>query len=100
VPAPAPAPPRTLGAELARVDGARVALARGDARAALRQLDGYERAFPAHQLGLEVAMLRMEAHMQRGELARARELARRILASPVPPLHARRAREVLRSPPP
>jgi hypothetical protein len=90
-----PAPLRTLGAELARVDRARAALARGDALQALHELDGYERAFPARQLGLEASMLRMEAHLRRGDLTRARELARRILAAPVPPLHARRAREVL-----
>jgi hypothetical protein len=92
---PPPAPPRTLGAELARVDRARAALARGDALQALRELDGYERAFPTRQLGLEASMLRMEAHVQRGDRTRAREIARRILAVPVPPLHARRAREVL-----
>jgi hypothetical protein len=94
-PSSPPAPLRTLGAELARVDRARAALARGDALQALHELDGYERAFPARQLGLEASMLRMEAHLRRGDLIRARELARRILAAPVPPLHARRAREVL-----
>jgi hypothetical protein len=98
--APASAPTsrpalRTLGAELARLDRARAALVRGDARGALHELDGYERAFPARQLGLEASMLRMEAHLRRGELIRAREIARRILARPVPPPHARRAREVL-----
>ena len=90
-----PAIPRTLGAELARVDRARAALARGDASEALHELDGYERAFPARQLELEASMLRMEAYVQRGDLSRARDLAQRILTAPVSPLHARRAREVL-----
>jgi hypothetical protein len=93
--APIAAPSNHLSSELASVDRARAALARGDARQTLHELAGHERRYPNGQLELEVSMLRMEAHVQRGDLPAARDLARRILAQRVSPLHARRARQVL-----
>jgi hypothetical protein len=97
--APIAAPSNHLSSELASVDRARAALARGDARQTLHELAGHERRFPNGQLELEVSMLRMEAHVQRGDLPAARDLARRILAERVSPLHARRARQVLEGQP-
>jgi hypothetical protein len=97
--APIALPPSTLSSELASVDRARAALARGDARRTLHELAGHERRYPKGQLELEVCMLRMEAHVQRGDLPAARALAKRILAEHVSPLHARRARQVLEGQP-
>jgi hypothetical protein len=93
------APSRNLSSELASVDRARAALARGDARQTLHELAGHEGRYPKGQLVLEVSMLRMEAHVQRGDLPAAREIARRMLAERVSPLHARRARQVLEGQP-
>ncbi len=104
-PAPAAPPPAaatqapletsTLGAELASVDRARGALSNGSARQALRELATYEQTFPRRQLQLEVSVLRMEAYAALGDMARARELAARVLGAPVSPSHAARAREIL-----
>jgi hypothetical protein len=85
----------TLGFELREIDRARVALQRGDAAQALRELERYELDAPEQQLRLEVAMLRMDAHAALGDMTRARSLASEIVAQPVSPLHAARAREIL-----
>lgn len=90
----APAP-RTLSAELTRVDEARARLQRGDAAGTLSELAGYEAEFPRAQLGLEVTMLRMEASLAAGQPERARALARQLLARGASPAHTARARAVL-----
>jgi hypothetical protein len=89
--------PHALGLELGMLDRARAELQRGDAAQALRELQGYEHDAPEGQLRLEVTLLRMEAHAALGDMTRARALAAEIVARPVSPLHAARAREILNS---
>ena len=50
-----------LSEELGALDHARLALANGDARRALSELDGYDRRFPAGRLQLEAEVLRIDA---------------------------------------
>jgi hypothetical protein len=84
-----------LTSETLLVDAARAALQAGNARRVLELLSGYESRHPAHQLGPEVCVLRMEAHMQQGNEAAARQLARRVLKSTAAAPQLQRAREVL-----
>jgi outer membrane protein assembly factor BamD (BamD/ComL family) len=57
------------------IEGARAAIARGDARAGLKLLDGYERGFPQGQFYPEALALRVEALSNRGDFERAKALA-------------------------
>jgi TolA-binding protein len=80
-------PPSTLAAEIASIDGAKQALAHGDSGEALRQLDGYQSAFPRGRLAAEATALRVEALVRAGRRDDARaELARLRAASPDSPL--------------
>ena len=72
-------PDSPLAAEIAFVDGARVAYQRGEAGGALARLDGYERFFPHQRLLPEVLYLRMQSLRQKGETVRAKELAERLV---------------------
>lgn len=87
-----------LAAEVAAVDRARDAVAKGDAERALRELDAYERQFGEQRLAPEALYLRMEALMRRGDLKGARASANRLIATDPNGPHTARARAVLSSP--
>lgn len=95
-PAPAPAPVEsaepvvrraapastadTLSEELAVLDRARRALARGEPGAALAQLDDHARRFPKRHLSSEATVLRIEALVKSGDTAQAARLGKDFLA--------------------
>jgi hypothetical protein len=70
-----------LSRELASIDAARAALARGDAAGAIARLDRYARAYPRGRLDLEAEVLRIDALAESGRTdqahARARDFLRR-----------------------
>jgi hypothetical protein len=70
-----------LSRELASVDAARAALARGDSTRAIALLDRYARVYPRGRLDLEAEVLRIDALAESGRTdaahARAREFLRR-----------------------
>ena len=87
-PAPAPAAPdlstpaarsAMLTEELSALDHARLALAKGDARRALAELDGYDRRFPAGRLQLEAEVLRIDSLAKLGRKDAARQHAEAFL---------------------
>jgi hypothetical protein len=75
----APKPPPTLAEEIAILDRARSALATKDGAQALALVDEYERKLGGTRMRAEAALLRIEALVERGERARAAELARRFV---------------------
>jgi hypothetical protein len=87
--------PTSLTEEVAALDGAREALASGDAARALRGLDEHDRRFPGGMLGPEATVLRIEALLLRGDRASAARLGGAFLdAHPRSP-HASRLRSLL-----
>jgi hypothetical protein len=81
--------------ELALVESARTSLAKGDAAACLAQLDQYEQKVRGGVFEREVAVMRIEALVARGETGRARALAEAFLArSPESP-YTNRIRSLL-----
>ncbi|MBX3205725.1 MAG: hypothetical protein KF764_11700 [Labilithrix sp.] len=90
--------PGGLAREVALVEEARAALARGDATAALGALDAHDREFPSGTLSPEARVLRIEALVRAGGEAQRREAHRLgdafLAAHPSGP-HARRVRAVL-----
>jgi hypothetical protein len=93
--ADAPVDAERLAEEIAFVDQARGALARGDARAALRALDGYEARFTERRFVPEALYLRMESRLKLGQTAEARTIAERLAKSFPSSPHTARARQVL-----
>jgi hypothetical protein len=90
-----PAEKTSLADEVAALDVARVALASGNAAAALRALDDHDRRFPGGALGPEATVMRIEALALRGDRASAARLGRAFLdAHPRSP-HASRIRTLL-----
>jgi hypothetical protein len=75
------APGGTLGAEAARVDAARRALARGDLDQALVELDAYQRTRSLGVLDREALILRIQVLVAQGQAERALVLARSYLRS-------------------
>ena len=92
---PPSSPASTLRAEMASIELARSLLDGGDPRAALREVERYERETGRPQLIAEARVLRMEALSRSGERQRARALARELLSDGVAPPHAARARALL-----
>jgi hypothetical protein len=93
--APAAAPVESpLARELRSLDDARSALGRGDASAALAELDRHDRAFPAGPLRTEARVLRAEALLARGDRAAARKIATELLARDPSGPQARRLRTI------
>jgi hypothetical protein len=84
-----------LADEIAALDGAREALASGDASRALRALDARDRAFPRGALGPEATVLRIEALALRGDRAAATRLAEAFLAASPRSPHASAIRTLL-----
>lgn len=84
-----------LAAELALIDGARSALARGDATASLRQLDDYARQYPKGRLRSEATVLRIQALSASGNRSAAERLGKAELnRSPNGP-YARKIRSLI-----
>jgi len=69
----------TLTEELGALDRARLALAGGDARRALDELDAYDRRFPAGRLQLEAEVIRIDALAKVGRKDAARQHAEAFL---------------------
>ncbi len=89
-PAPTVVDPRTLAAEVALLDRARVALQGGDTAATLAAVDRHEREFASGALVAEAALLRIQATLATGDRAGAAALAARFLQRfPHSPLAAR-----------
>jgi hypothetical protein len=80
----------SVGAEAARVDAARRALAAGDLGRALSELDAYQRIRTVGVLDREALLLRIQVLVQRGERERAVGLARNYLAAHPRDAHATR----------
>ena len=72
---PQPSTGDTLGAELARIDGARRRQASGDPRGAIAELDAYQREFPRGRFASEAALVRAESLVALGDCAAALRLA-------------------------
>ena len=84
-----------LAQEVALVDRARGALARGDAARALAALDDYEARFTRRKFAPEALYLRMEALLRAGHSDAARGVAEKLAKSYPTSPHAARARQVL-----
>jgi outer membrane protein assembly factor BamD (BamD/ComL family) len=84
-----------LNEEVALVDQARGALARGDARAAISALDDYDARFSARRFVPEALYLRMESLLRLNQSAAARAVASRLATGYPSSPHAARARQVL-----
>lgn len=93
--ASAGAPRSTLTEEIALLDRAREAIARGSASSALAALDEHDRSFPGAALGPEATVLRVEALSLRGDRAAATRLGRAFLAVHPESPHASRLRSLL-----
>jgi hypothetical protein len=91
-PAVGPAPAASLQREMAFLEDARHALARGDARAAVVTLESYVVAFPRGVLLPEARVLEVSALLQSGERARAEALGRRIIERDPSGAHAEAVR--------
>jgi hypothetical protein len=68
-----------LSRELASIDAARAALARGDAAGAIARLNRYARAYPRGRLDMEAEVLRIDALAESGRTEQARARAREFL---------------------
>jgi hypothetical protein len=78
--AASPAAAPALRAEMARLESIRAALSRGDARAALRNLDIYDSEYPSGALSIESRVLRIEALAAASESRAAVALVQRFLS--------------------
>jgi hypothetical protein len=92
--APPPAP--SLAEELALVDEARAAIARGDSATAEIMLDAYDARFANGRLALEAKLARIEMLLARGDSAQARSLCEAFLRENPRTAYERRARALLR----
>jgi hypothetical protein len=94
-PKPRAARPASLTAEIASLDLARSALADGDAKRALRNLDAHDHDFPNGALAQEAVMLRIEALVATGDMNGARAVGHRFLVGHPDSAHADRIRTLL-----
>ncbi|MEO6600445.1 MAG: outer membrane protein assembly factor BamD [Polyangiaceae bacterium] len=85
----------SLRAEVAALDRARSALARGDAPTGLTELETYAAHFPRGALAQEATLLRIQALTMTGERAQAQKAARSFLASHPSGPHVEKLRELL-----
>jgi hypothetical protein len=85
----------TLAREVALLREARLALAHGDARAALTAIDRRDREFPQGSLGPEATVLRVESLVRAGDRARATNVASSFLLYQPRGPHADRMRALL-----
>lgn len=89
-----PASQSQISEEIAAIKSARDALASHDATGALSALDRYRRTYPAGLFGVEAQVLRIDALLELGQYAAARELAQRFLAAQPDSPYARHVRSV------
>lgn len=87
--------PASFDDELALVEAARTSLARGDTAGCLSQLDEYDRRVRAGVFEREVAVMRIEALLARGEAARARTLGEAFLTRSPDSPYANRVRSLV-----
>jgi len=85
--------------QLALLETARSALARGDSSGCLRTLDRYDERFRNGLFSDEIAVMRIEALAARGEHARARSLGDAFLARSPDSTYASRVRSILTTTP-
>jgi hypothetical protein len=84
-----------LAEEIAAIDRARSALTDGDPTRSLRLIDRYEQRFRNGAFVEEAEVLRIEAHLRRGERTAASRVGARFLAAHPSSLHAARVRALL-----
>jgi hypothetical protein len=84
-----------LPPQIARVDAARAALARGDTQQTLALLHAYDREFPDGAFTIDVAVLRIEALTRAGKTEQARALGEEFLGRHPQGPFARRVRRTL-----
>jgi TolA-binding protein len=84
-----------LALELAAIDQARGALARGDHALASRLLDRYAARFPKPRLGAEALVLRIETQVASGNRASAERLGKAFLKRNPNSPYARRVRSLI-----
>lgn len=89
------APKGTVFDEVAVLDSARGALARGDAPRAIELLDEHRRRFPSGALGPEATVLRIRAELGRGNRSAAYQLAERFLSAHPDSPHAARVHDLV-----
>jgi hypothetical protein len=90
-----PAADSSLRGETAQLDRARSAMAAGNARAGLAELDRYDAAFPRGALAPEATLLRIKALVMTGDRAGARALARSFATSHPQSPHLEQLRSLL-----
>jgi len=92
-------PASTLGEETRALDGARQALAAGDARVALGALDTYRATWPKGALRAEAALLRVDALLRLGNRPAAEREANALTSAAPASRYATRARALLAAKP-
>lgn len=85
----------TFHDELALVESARSALARGDVERCLELLDRHDERFPGGVFSAEIVVMRIEALVARGDRRRAQSLGEAFLAKSPDSAYASRIRSVL-----
>jgi len=91
----APIDVERLAEEVALVDQARGAFARGDGAAAIAALDGYDARFKQQKFAPEALYLRMESLLKLGRTGAARAVAARLVSAYPKSPHTARARQVM-----
>jgi hypothetical protein len=89
-----------LSGEIAALEGARRSLAGGKPQHALRALDDYARAYPERRLASEASVLRIEALVAAGEMAKARRLGEDFLRTHPNGPYEKRVRSLIDGPSP
>jgi outer membrane protein assembly factor BamD (BamD/ComL family) len=92
---PAAANPYALALDVAQLDRARSALARGETKSALEALDAYSATHRTGVLDREATILRIDAFVSQGDKARAVRLARRYLEQFPRDPHAQRLEQLV-----
>jgi outer membrane protein assembly factor BamD (BamD/ComL family) len=87
-------------AEMQILRGARTALSQGRADDALKELKTYEQKFPGGQRTDDVTLLRIEAHLKKGDRKTATQLAEGLKAKAPESRQNMRAQRLLSAPPP
>lgn len=86
---------QSIAGEVAALDGVRARLNESDAPGALGALDEYRRDYPEGALGQEATLLRIEALVASGDVARARSAAERFLRDHPSTPHKKRLRTLI-----
>jgi hypothetical protein len=92
---PSDAADSRLGEELQALEQVRQALRGGDAAGSIAALGRYEARFPRGALAREATLLSVEAKLAAGDVAGARAVAARVLATDQASPHAKKVRALL-----